>query len=278
MHIERYQGCGAEVTGVQLARLTEAELDELREAFREHGVLFFRDQELTPEDHIAFARRWGPIVVNKFFEASRSHPEIALVRKEKDQKTNIGGGWHADHSYDEEPALGSILVARDLPPAGGNTHFADLRAAWNGLDAEQKDAIGRLRGVHSNLHLYGENGIYRKTDLADQLGGLEDVGQAVHPAVIAHPESGHPVLYVNPGHTIQFEGMTPEASRPLLDALYEHVTSETYTCQFVWRPGSIAFWDNRCTWHFAPNDYQGHRREMHRITLAGSRLEPARAA
>ena len=121
MQIRPYTGgCGVEVLDVDLAQLSEAELAKLRGAFLEHGLLFFRDQQLSPDDHLAFARRWGPIVVNKFFPESTAHPEIAEVRKEKDQKLNIGGGWHADHSYDAEPALGSILVARELPAFGGD--------------------------------------------------------------------------------------------------------------------------------------------------------------
>jgi taurine dioxygenase len=277
MEIHATTGCGAEVAGVQLADLDAEGLGAVRRAFQQYGVLFFRDQDLPPQAHVDIARRLGDIVVNKFFQAHDELPEIALVRKEKEQQTNIGGGWHADHSYDEAPAKGSILVARELPPEGGDTLFADLEAAYATLSDGLKRTLSTLRAVHSNRHLYGAEGIYRKTDLADQLQGEEGVGDAVHPMVIRHPETGRPVLYVNPGHTIRIEGWTVPESRALLDFLHEHACQEATTHRFVWSPGAVAFWDNRRTWHLAMNDYQGHRRLMHRITLTGEPLGAAAA-
>ena len=206
MQVSSFENCGAVVSGMQLAKMTDSELDSLRTLFAEHGLLFFRDQKLPPEEHLRFARRFGDIVVNKFFKTTAEYPEIAEVRKEKNQQTDIGGGWHTDHSYDEEPALGSILVARVLPNTGGNTRFADLAAAYDALSDPLKERIEGLHAVHSNKHLYGENGLYRITDLAEQLGGMDRVGDATHPVVIRHPQSGRKVLYVNPGHTIQFQG------------------------------------------------------------------------
>ena len=275
MHISPFESCGALVSDLQLATMSDADLSELRDAFSQHGVLFFRDQTLPPNEHLRFARRFGKIVVNKFFKTTDVDPEIAEVRKEKTQQTNIGGGWHTDHSYDDEPALGSILVARTLPETGGNTQFADLAAAYDALPECLKKHIEGLRAVHSNTHLYGENGVYRFTDLADQLGGMDRVGDATHPVVIRHPESGRKVLYVNPGHTIQFDGWDFDDSRSLLDELYAHVNQPQFTSNFNWLPGSVTFWDNRCTWHMADNDYQGQMRLMHRITLAGSSLAAA---
>ena len=188
MRVQKYSsGCGAVVTGIDLAHFSEGEKHELWKAFLEHGVLFFVDQELSPEDHIAFAKRLGSIVVNKFFPENTAHPEIAEVRKEKEQRTNIGGGWHADHSYDEAPALGSILVARELPEAGGDTLFANLYAAYDALSEGLQRTLATMRAVHSNRHLYGAHGLYRKTDLAPQLKGEEGVGDAVHPVVIRTP-------------------------------------------------------------------------------------------
>ncbi|HKC49420.1 MAG TPA: TauD/TfdA family dioxygenase [Myxococcota bacterium] len=273
MEVRRYSsGCGALVRGIDLARFSDVEKHELWKAFLEHGVLFFVDQKLTPEDHIAFAERLGSIVINKFFPENSAHPEIAEVRKEKEQRTNIGGGWHADHSYDDAPALGSILVARELPDAGGDTMFANLYAAYDSLSEGLKRTLATLRAKHSNRHLYGAHGLYRKSDLAPQLKGEEGVGDAVHPAVITHPESGRKALYVNPGHTLHFEGWTASESQALLSYLYAHATKPEFTCRFRWSPGSVAFWDNRCTWHYAINDYHGERRLMHRITLEGTPL------
>ena len=265
-------GCGVEVSGIQLATIDDSQLHDLRRAFIEHGLLFFRDQELAPEDHLSFARRFGEVVVNKFFQHVAGFPEIAEVRKEKTQETNIGGGWHTDHSYDMEPAMGSLLVARTLPATGGDTWFANLAAAYDALPARLKTSVASLRAVHSNVLIYGKDGYYRGTDIADQLGGVDSVGEAVHPVVIKHPESGRKVLYVNPGHTIGIEGWSKADSDALLAELYALVEQPQFTCEFNWLPGSVAFWDNRSTWHFAQNDYQGEARLMHRITLAGSPL------
>ncbi|ARN75056.1 TauD/TfdA dioxygenase family protein [Oceanicoccus sagamiensis] len=268
-------GCGVTVGDLQLAKLTDDELLALREAFAEHGVLFFRDQQFTPHDHLQFAHRWGELVLNKFFKPVEGFPDIAEVRKEKHQTTNIGGGWHTDHSYDDIPAMGSILVARDLPTSGGDTRFANLYAAFDALSPGLQQTLQSLRAIHSNKHIYGKDGFYRTTDIADQLGGVDEVGDATHPVVITHPESGRKALYVNPGHTLGFEGWTRAESQPLLGYLYSHVDQPQFTCQFNWQPGSVVFWDNRSTWHFAQNDYQGQARLMHRITLAGSALAAA---
>lgn len=265
-------GCGAEVLGVNLAELSNSDWQGVRDAYREHGVIFFRDQHLTPEDHIAFARRWGPIDINRFFKADGDYPEIAEVSKEPDQKLNIGGGWHTDHSYDEIPAMGSILVARELPAFGGDTLFASMYAAYEALSDGLKESLARLRAVHSSRHVFGANAGYKATDLEDRFGNEDQVGDAVHPVVISHPESGRKALYVNPGFTLHFEGWTVEESRPLLEYLYRHASRPEFTCRFQWQQGSVAFWDNRCTWHYALNDYPGQRRLMHRITVGGVAL------
>ncbi len=273
MNVEPFSpGCGALVSGLQLAEVSGADLSSLRTAFAAHGLLFFRDQELDPAAHKHFAERFGTIILNKFFTPVPDFPDIAEVRKEAHQTTNIGGGWHTDHSYDAEPAMGSILVARQLPDSGGNTRFANLAAAYDGLSDALKERIAPLRALHSNKHLYGHEGYYRSTDIADQLGGADSVGDAVHPLVIQHPESRRSVLYVNPGHTRAIVDMDPAEAESLLEQLYAHVDQPQYTCSFDWQPGSVAFWDNRSTWHFAQNDYHGQARLMHRITLKGSAL------
>lgn len=269
------EGCGALISGLQLGCLSEQEHEFVRQSFNDYGLVFFRDQKLTPQQHLKFANEFGEIVHNKFFNPVDGYHGIVEVKKEKDQQTNIGGGWHTDHSYDQVPALGSILVARELPSSGGDTHFANLYAAYEALSEGLKKILLTLKAVHSNEHLYGEGGYYSETDLADMLVGKDKVGSAIHPVVITHPESGRRALYVNPGHTIQFEGWSFDESRALLNYLYEHVAQPQFTCEFNWQPGSIAFWDNRSTWHFAQNDYQGEARLMHRITLQGTELKAA---
>lgn len=262
---------GAELLGVDLsAPLAPATRDEILAAFREHGVIFFRDQKLTPEQHIAFAGTFGPINVNRFFTPVPGYPQIAEVRKEPDQKRNIGEVWHTDHSYDQVPALGSVLYAREVPPRGGDTMFASMYLAYEALSEPYKRMLEGLRAVHSSRHIFGPNAGYHGNDLKDRLRNPDLATQdAVHPVVITHPETGRKALYVNQNFTVGIEGWTAEESRSLLDFLYRHGQRPEFTCRFRWREGSIAFWDNRATWHFAINDYQGERRLMHRITLDG---------
>jgi taurine dioxygenase len=261
---------GAEILGVDLSQpLSGDEAAEIRAAFNEHGVIFFRDQVLTPQQHIAFAELFAPININRFFRAVPEHPQIAEVRKEPEQTTNIGGGWHTDHSYDQVPALGSILLAREVPPHGGDTMFASMHHAYEALSDGLKRTLEGLRGVHSSRHVFGAARQRARED-ETRIGNSELATQdAVHPVVICHPETGRRTLYVNPGFTTHFEGWTPQESKPLLDFLYAHASKPEFQTRFQWREGSIAFWDNRATWHFAINDYHGARRLMHRITLDG---------
>jgi len=273
--IRKAAGCGADVTDVDLAALSDAEAARLRSALFEHGVLFFRDQALTPGEHIALAEQIAPIDVNRFFPAEPAFPMIAKVEKTPEQSVNIGGGWHTDHSYDVAPAMGSILVARQMPPSGGDTLFADLAAAYETLDAATKAEIAGLRAVHGSDHVFGEKGVYAGTDQTALARGGVETPTTTHPVVIRHPGSGKPVLYVNPSFTLRFEGMTREDSLPLLTRLYAHAIAPQRVDRFVWAPGSVVIWDNRATWHFALNDYHGHYRLMHRITLAGETLEAA---
>jgi taurine dioxygenase len=265
---------GAEIGGVDLSKpLDGAIFSEIRQAFHDHSVIFFRDQHITPEQHIAFARRFGPINVNRFFTAVPGHPEIAEVRKEPEQKKNIGEVWHTDHSYDQVPALGSMLVARDVPDHGGDTMFASMYAAYDALSDGLKRTLEGLRAVHSSRHIFGRDAAYHGNDLKDRLHNPDAATQdAVHPMVIRHPETGRKALYVNCNFTVGIEGWTKEESAGLLGFLYQHGQRPEFTCRFRWRNGSIALWDNRSTWHFAINDYHGQRRLMHRITIEGTPL------
>ena len=263
------QALGVEITGVQMSELEGDALYSLKMQVFENGVAVLRDQALSPEQHIAFAKRWGGIDVNPFFPTNSGWPEIAEVRKSETQRVNIGGGWHTDHSYDEIPAMGSILVARELPPSGGDTLFASMGAAFDSLSDGLKQTLGALRAVHSADHIYQPGGFYSQTDQAKELTGQELSTRAVHPVVIRHPVTGRKLLYVNAGFTLHFEGWTRDDSLPLLAYLYELGAREEFQCRVEWQPGSVAIWDNRATWHLAKNDYHGHRRVMHRITLTG---------
>ncbi|MBX3500245.1 MAG: TauD/TfdA family dioxygenase [Alphaproteobacteria bacterium] len=262
---------GAEILGIDLAQpLDDSGVAEIRQALAEHGVVFFRDQKLTPEQHIAFAGRMGPINVNRFFQHAPGYPQIAEVRKEPEQKSNIGGGWHTDHTYDQIPALGSILLAREVPPRGGDTMFACMAKAYDALSDGLKKTLEGMRAHHSSRHVFGAGANYLQTDIKGRMGNTELATQdAIHPVVVRHPDSGRKVLYVNSSFTVRFEGWTVQESAPLLKFLYEHAARPEFTTRFQWREGSIAFWDNRATWHCAVNDYQGERRLMHRITIEG---------
>lgn len=270
---------GAEILGVDLASgLAGAELELVRAAFAEHGVIFFRDQHLSEEQHIAFARLWGEININRFFAAHPAYPEIALVVKEPGQQHNIGGGWHTDHSYDPEPALGSVLIARELPPEGGNTVFASMYLAYDALPDHLKREIAGLRAIHSARHVFGTaaRGGYRATDVdQDRIGNAataDVLADVEHPVAVTHPLSGRKALFVNPAFTTGIAGWDEGASADLLTQLFDHARKPEFAEDFVWSAGSIAFWDNRATWHLARNDYHGHRRELHRITIEGGPL------
>ncbi len=262
-------GVGAFVQDIDLsAGIDAAQAARLREGLGEHGVLFFRDQDITPEAHQDFAGHFGEINVNRFFAHVDGYPQIAAVLKEPRHEKNIGGGWHTDHSYDAAPALGSVLLAREVPAAGGDTEFASMYRAYETLSEGLKRTLDGLRAEHSSRHVFGVSARARYKD--DRFHSPEEAVQdAVHPVVIRHPISGRKALYVNPGFTLRFEGWTDEESKPLLDMLYTHAAKPEHTYRYTWDVGSIAFWDNRATWHHALNDYPGERRLMHRVTIEG---------
>jgi taurine dioxygenase len=261
---------GAFISGIDLSQpLSSPVSAELDRALAEHGVIFFRDQTLTPEQHIAFAESFGEIDVNRFFKHVDRYPQIAEVRKDPEQKANIGGGWHTDHSYDQIPAKASLLYAREVPSIGGDTLFASTAAAYDALSAGLKQTLSGLRAAHSSRHVFGHGSQQRAaTDLPGRVLNPELATQdAVHPVLFTHPETGRKAIYVNPGFTVRFEGWTDQESQALLNTLYEHIKRPEFTYRFAWQRGSLAVWDNRLTWHFAINDYAGHRRLLHRITV-----------
>jgi taurine dioxygenase len=271
-------GAGAEIGGVDLSQpLAEEDFAAMRQAHADYGVIFFRDQQINEAQHIAFARRWAPININRFLGAHPRHPEIAVLRKEPDQSENIGGAWHTDQSYDEAPAMGSILVARELPPTGGNTLFASMYAAYDALSPAMKERLAPLKAVHSAKHIFGKGAFYAN-ERGDRIGNAaaaDALKDSVHPVVIKHPISGKRALFVNLAYTTHIVGLSAQDSASLLGELFAHAINPDFVYEFEWRGGSIAFWDNRSTWHYAKNDYHGHRREMHRITLEGAPLVAA---
>ena len=267
-------GCGAEIDGIDLLSMSDDEVQAIADAQATYGVVFFRGQTLTADDQLAAARRFGPINVNRFFTPVPEQPQVAMVLKEPHHKVNVGGGWHTDHSYDDAPALGSMLYALQVPNSGGDTLFANMYKAYEALSPGLQRTIEGLRAVHSSRHVFGAKGAYAKEGDERYHNAERATQDAVHPVVIRHPRSGRPALYVNPGFTVRIDGWTDEESRPLLEYLYGVAAQEEHVCRFRWEVGSVAFWDNRATWHYALNDYPGQRRLMHRVTVDGGTLSP----
>jgi taurine dioxygenase len=262
---------GAAVSGVDLSRdLAPETVAALRRAWLEHLVLFFREQPLPPARFLAFARAFGEPIEYPFVKGLPDFPEIIPVLKLENEKVNFGGVWHSDTTYLDVPPMASMLVAREVPPVGGDTLFANMYLAWETLSAGLQRLLLPLRAVASSSKADASR--TREDRIKDSArADARDEYVATHPVVRVHPETGRRALYVNVAHTVHFEGMTVEESAPILGHLFDHLTRPELTCRFRWRPGSIAFWDNRCAQHNAINDYHGHRRSMHRITLAGDK-------
>ena len=265
---------GAEIHGVDLTRpLDDQTTGEIRQALNEHGVIFFRDQTIGLAEHLAFSERFGKIDTSSFLVAPPGFPMIGEVRKEPDETRNIGGNWHSDHSFDAVPPLGSILVARELPDCGGDTLFANMSSAYDLLSDGLKKMLQGMRAVHAKKHAVDAyTSADRQVSATEKAEVMQKFArnEAIHPVIKPHPETGRPVLFVNPTYTVRFEGWTAQESEPLLKVLYQYATRPEITCRFQWREGSIAFWDNRSVMHFALNDYHGDRRLMHRITIEGT--------
>ncbi len=264
-------GLGAEIFGADVK--DGEQFKEIHEAFAEYSVIVLRGQNITSDDHLTFARRFGSINVNRFFKPVDGHPEIATVLKEKDQKQAVGEGWHTDHSYDLAPAMGSILHAIEMPPFGGDTLFVSMSQAYEALSDPMRKFVDGLTAVHSSRHAFGANIKDSEAAKSGRFKNAEAATQdARHPVVITHPLSGRRGLYVNPVFTTHIEGLTEEESAAILEMLYEHCKQPEFQCRVRWQAGDITMWDNRATWHKAINDYHGFRRLMHRVTVEGVSL------
>ncbi len=259
---------GAEISGVDLMMLNDETFEEIHRAFLEHLVVFFHDQTITPEQQIAFSRRFGEIGYYPFVKGMEAYPEIVEVRKEPEEQENFGGIWHSDTTYLVTPPLGAVLYAKELPPVGGDTLWSNMYLAYDALSDGMKRMLGGLKGVNSSKKGAAAIGRKARRDEAPR-DSLDVQREAIHPVVRTHPETGRKAIYVNAGHTTRFEGMTAAESEPILQFLFEHLIRPEFTCRFQWKEGSLAVWDNRCSQHYAMNDYHGHRRVMHRITIKG---------
>jgi taurine dioxygenase len=233
-------------------------------------VIFFRDQDLPPDRLLALARRFGTPVEYPFLKGIEGFPEIITVSKLEDEKINFGGVWHSDTTYLQEPPMATLLVAREVPEAGGDTIFANQYLAYETLSDGMKRLLAGLKGVASSAK--ADSSRTREDRIkSDGSADARKLLTAEHPVVRTHPETGRKALYVNRAHTVGFAGMTEEESTPLLEFLFHHQIRPEFTCRFRWTVGSLAIWDNRCAQHYAVNDYAGQRRIMQRVTLAGDR-------
>jgi taurine dioxygenase len=262
---------GAEIGGIDLTEDPDGEtIAAIRRAWLERLVIFFREQHLAPKQFLGFARRFGEVVEYPFIKGIDGFPEITPVVKLEHEKVNFGGLWHTDTAYLERPPMGTMLIAREVPPFGGDTLFANMYLAYQTLSEGMRRLLDGLVAVNSSAK--ADVTKTREDRLRD--GARTDAKHeyvAEHPVVRTHPETGRKALYVNRGHTMRFKEMTEAESAPLLAYLFAHQQRLEFTCRFRWDVGSIAFWDNRCAQHNPINDYHGHRRVMHRVTLAGDK-------
>jgi taurine dioxygenase len=260
---------GAEVVGVDMAcDLEEDVVKEVRQAFLDHLVIFLRDQKVTPQQQVAFARGFGEPMEYPNLPGLPEAPLITPVVKLEHERNNFGGMWHSDTTYLAEPPMGTMLLALDVPPYGGDTLFANQYLAYEALSDGLKEALDGLIGVSSSAKAEVSK---TAEDRLKEAGVERKALTAEHPLVRTHPETGRKALYTSDAHTVSIEGWTEKESLPLLKFLWEHQAKPEFTCRFRWQPGSLAFWDNRAAMHNPINDYHGYRRVLHRITLAGDK-------
>lgn len=261
---------GAEVGGLDLARpLSSADKGALRRALLDWKVLFFRDQAITTEQHLAFARNFGELETHPFAPCKPGYPEVLAITHDRDNKGRENT-WHSDVTWRLEPSLGSILRAVEVPPVGGDTLFADMYAAYEGLKDEVKRQIDGAMAVHDFTHF--RKGMRRRGLSEAQIEAFNQAyPNPTHPVVRTHPETGRKALYVNAAFTVQIVGMDKAASDALLAHLYAQAAIPEYQCRFRWETNSIAFWDNRASQHYAVSDYWPAVRRMERVTVIGDK-------
>jgi taurine dioxygenase len=260
---------GAEVRGVDASRPLPAEVvAEIRQAWLEHLVIFLHEQRLSPQGLLAFARAFGEPMEYPQLKGLPECPFVTPVVKLAHERVNFGGIWHSDTSYLEQPPMASMLYAVETPPYGGDTLFANQYLAYEALSEGLREVLDRVSGISTSTK--AEVSKTREDRLRDSGTTLKAlVGE--HPVARTHPETKRKALYVNVAHTSHIKGWTEAESAPLLDYLFRHQVRPEFTCRFQWKPGSLAFWDNRCVQHNPVNDYHGFKRVMHRVTLVGDK-------
>ena len=256
---------GAEIHGVNLAEASIADsIPAIRAALLKFGVVFFRDQELTQDQHIAFARHFGDLEIHPATPRDQPNPEVLRIAHGPDSRGRENN-WHSDVTWREKPSLGSILLAREVPEVGGDTLFANMHLAYERLSPGMQRFCEGLTAVHDISRVFAKRLNTAPEDLHDRFPPMR------HPVIRTHPETGERVVYVNTAFTSHIEGLSDSESRWLLDQLYATAKDVEIQCRFRWQAGSMAFWDNRICQHLAVSDYFPARRVMERVTIAGDK-------
>lgn len=264
---------GAEIEGIDMSKpLGNQAFKEVHDALMAHQVIFFRDQDVTPAEHVAFARSFGELHVHPYAPSLPDHPEVLVLKSSKKHRS-AANAWHSDVTFQEEPPLGSILLAREVPEAGGDTMWANMYDAYEALSEPMKRYLDGMKALHTTGRARFEKGYDKLTEAEQERIRAERLSHdgSEHPIVRTHPVTGRKALYVNSIFTQKIVGVSSKESRAILGYLQDHLQKPEFTCRFRWRKGSVAFWDNRCTQHYAIADYGDATREMHRVTVTGDR-------
>jgi taurine dioxygenase len=263
---------GAVIRGVDLAEpQSDSMIAGIRDALLRHQAIFFEDQTLTPAQQRDFAKRFGELHIHPLYPRSDDVPEIMVLDNHADNPTD-NDAWHTDVTFIETPPMGSILYARQLPPTGGDTMWSSMTAAYDALSETFREFLRARTAVHDFARAFPRESQAGKAVSDDHYReARKNNPPVVHPVIRTHPETGRDGIFVNHGFTSKIEGLSGRESRAILGLLHEHIQRPEFVVRWRWKPNSIAFWDNRCTQHFAVNDYLPHRRVMHRATILGDR-------
>ena len=257
---------GADIHGVDVATIDDATFEIVNQALLDNGVIVLRDQDISPAQQIAFAKRWNGLHTHPYLAGLPEHPELIEVIKEPDEEGGFGAHWHTDQIFTPAPAMATMLYAKVVPAAGGDTLFASMPTAYQALSDGMK-AMLRNVGTVSQYNKTAKRSGKMSGKVADP---DKPSDTAVHPIIRVHPETGRPGLYINEMESLRhLDGMTVEESIPIINYLIRHATRPEFTCRVRWEVGSLAVWDNRQVMHMALNDYPGQRRVMHRLTIQG---------
>lgn len=266
---------GAEIEGVDLSRpLAKEQRDDIHQAFLKHQVLVFRGQTLTPQQQVGVAKMFGKPAIYPFLRGLDEAPEVSVLAKAPEDKVNFGGNWHSDTAYKEAPDMGTLLYALEVPEAGGDTLFANMYLAYEALSPGMKRMLEGLRAIYSSEKGYAGRRAERMKSIQGMKNAVaEEVAtfESEHPVVRTHPETKRKSLYISRSHTVRFKDMTDDESTPLINWLADFAVQPQFTCRVRWMADTLTIWDNRCTNHFAVNDYFGVSRLMHRVTIEGDR-------